>query len=179
MSNARELDARMLAAHAPEKFMEIFFTHIRNVWRVDGLYFLGIEDKFGTQAATDVDMYCHKILGKIEAKALAKVLEPQERGIPELMTALKHSCWSLDLQDKTYEVSKDRAVLTVTACGTQLTRLKKDLPVFPCKQVRRGYLESFTEAFNPDLQCICKFCPPDERPDGAWCQWEFTRRPES
>jgi hypothetical protein len=179
MSNARELDAKMLAAHPPEKLMELFFTHIRNVWRVDGLYFLGIEEKFGTQAATDVDMYCHKILGKIEAKALVKVLGPQERGIPDLMIALKHSCWSLDLQEKTYEVTGDRAVLTVTVCGTQVTRVKKNLPVFPCKQVRRGYLESFVEAFNPDLQCTCKFCPPDERPDGAWCQWEFTRRPES
>jgi hypothetical protein len=176
MSGARELDAKMLAAHPPGKLLDIFFTHIRNVWRVDGLYFLGIEEKFGTQAATEVDAYCHKILGKIEAKALAKVLELEKRGIPELMTALKHSCWSLDLQEKTYEVSSDRAVLTVTVCGTQVTRMKKGLPVFPCKQVRRGYLESFVEAFNPDLQCTCRFCPPDERPDGAWCQWEFTPR---
>ena len=176
MNDSRKQDTEMLRAHRPERLMDLFFTHIRNVWRVDGLYFLGIEEKFGTQAATDVDMYCHKILGKIEAKALVKVLEPKERGIPELITALKHSCWSLDLQDKACEVSKDRAVFTVTACGTQLTRLKKDLPVFPCKQVRRGYLESFVEAFNPDLQCICKFCPPDERPGEAWCQWEFTRR---
>ena len=176
MNDSRKQDTEMLRVHRPERLMDLFFTHIRNVWRVDGLYFLGIEEKFGTQAATDVDMYCHKNLGKIEAKALVKVLEPKERGIPELITALKHSCWSLDLQDKIYEVSKDRAILTVIACGTQLTRVKKDLPVFPCKQVRRGYLESFVEAFNPDLQCTCRFCPPDERPGDAWCRWEFTRR---
>ena len=176
MSDTRDLDMKMLLAYTPEKLMEIFFTHIRNVWRVDGLYFLGIEEKFGTQAATDVDAYCHKILGKIEAKALVKVLGLEERGIPELMTVLKHSCWSLDLQEKTYEIAPDRAVLTVTMCATQLTRLAKDLPVFPCKQVRRGYLESFVEAFNPDLQCTCKFCPPDERSGDAWCRWEFTSR---
>ena len=179
MSDSREQDTKMLLAHPPEKLMEIFFTHIRNVWRVDGLYFLGIEEKFGTQAATDVDAHCHKILGKIEAKALVKVLGLEERGIPELITALKHSCWSLDLQEKTYEVSRDRAVLTVTVCATQVTRMKKNLPVFPCKPVRRGYLESFVEAFNPDLQCACKFCPPDERSGEAWCQWEFTRRSDS
>ena len=113
---------------------------------------------------------------KIEAKALVKVLGLEERGIPDLVAALKHSCWSLDLQEKIYEITPDRAVLTVTMCATQLTRLAKDLPVFPCKQVRRGYLESFVEAFNPELQCTCKFCPPDERSGDAWCQWEFTRR---
>jgi hypothetical protein len=179
MNDARELDTKMLLAHSQDRLMEIFFTHIRNVWRVDGLYFLGIEEKFGTQVATDVDAHSHKVLGKIEARALIQVLEPKERGIPELMTALQHSCWSLDLQERTYEVSKDRAVLTVSVCGTQNTRLKKDLPVFPCKRVRRGYLESFVEAFNPDLQCVCKFCPPDERPGDAWCRWEFTRRSDS
>jgi hypothetical protein len=176
MNDSRKQDTEMLRAHQPERLLDLFFTHIRNVWRVDGLYFLGIEDKFGTQAATDVDMYCHKILGKIEAKALVKVLEPKERGIPELITALKHSCWSLDLLDKTYEVEGNRAVLTVVACGTQLTRQKKGLDVFPCKQVRSGYLENFTKTFNPDLTCTCKFCPPDEREDGAWCRWEFSAK---
>jgi len=176
MSDARKQDTKMLLAYTPEKLMEIFFTHIRNVWRVDGLYFLGIEEKFGTRAATEVDAYCHKIMGKIEARAIINVLGIKERGIPELITALKHSCWSLDLTAKTCEVSDERAVCTVTACGTQQTRLAKDLPVFPCKSVRRGYLESFTRAFNPDLQCVCNFCPPDERTGDAWCQWEFTRR---
>jgi hypothetical protein len=173
MGDTISKDIKMLLEHPSEKLMEIFHTHIRNVWRVDGLYFLGIEEKFGTEAATEIDAYCHKVLGKIECKALIKVLEPKERGIPELITALKHSCWSLDLQDKVYEVDADRAVLTVTKCGTQLTRQKKGLCVFPCKKVRQGYLESFVETFNPDIKCTCKFCPPDELPEDGWCQWEF------
>jgi hypothetical protein len=176
VNEARARDTRMLLEHPAEKLMDIFYTHIRNVWRVDGLYFLGIEEKFGTQAATDVDAYCHRALGTIEAKALVKVLDLPGRGIAELITVLEHSCWSLDLQNKTYEVFADRAVLTVTECATQLTRLKKNLPVFPCKQVRFGYLKSFVEAFNPELECVCKFCPPEERPQNAWCRWEFVRR---
>lgn len=176
MNDARAQDTQMLLAHPQEKLMEIFYTHIRNVWRVDGLYFLGIEEKFGTEAATDVDAYCHRALGKIEAKALVKVLELKGRGIPELVEALKHSCWSLDLQNKTYEVSGDRAVLTVTECATQLTRQKKGLPVFPCKRVRFGYLQAFVESFNPEIECRCHFCPPAERPKDAWCRWEFVKR---
>jgi len=179
MNEARKHDIELLQAHPTEKLMEIFFTHIRNVWRVDGLYFLGIEDKYGTQAATDIDAGCHHTLGKIEAKVLPRVLELEKRGIPELITALKHSCWSLDLQNKTYQPDGDRVILTVTECATQLTRQKKGLPIFPCKQVRSGYLTNFTETFNPELECRCKFCPPDELPQGAWCQWEFRSKPSS
>ena len=91
MSDARKRDTRMLLAYTPDKLLEIFFTHIRNVWRVDGLYFLGIEEKFGTQAAAEIDAYCHKVLGRIEAKALIKTLGLEERGIPELITALDES----------------------------------------------------------------------------------------
>jgi hypothetical protein len=176
MSDSRTADRDMLLAHPPEKLMEIFFTHIRNVFRVDGLYFLGIEEKYSTEAATAIDAGCHKALGQIEAKVLPKVLELTGRGIPVLIETLKHSCWSLDLQDKTYQIEQDRAVLTVVACATQLTRQKKGLPIFPCKQVRQGYLEAFTRAFNPELTCTCLFCPPEERQEGAWCRWEFTSK---
>ena len=89
------------------------------------------------------------------------------------MNALQHSCWMLDHQVKSVEVEENRAVLTVKACHTQLTRQKKGLTVFPCKPVRHGYLKAFAETFNPEFKCNCRFCPPDERPGGAWCQWEF------
>ena len=176
MTKTRLSDEKMLSNLSSKTLIDLFFTHIRNVWRVDGLYFLGIEEKFGTDEATRIDAQCHKVLGKIEAKVLPGVLGLENRDIENLVTALKSSCWSLDLQEKTYELHKDHAVLTVNACGTQLTRQKKGLTVFPCKQVRKGYLESFVETFNPDLQCICKFCPPDELPENAWCQWEFRKR---
>jgi len=179
MNEARRKDIEMLQAHSADEMMEIFFTHIRNVWRVDGLYFLGIEEKYGTEAATKIDADCHRTLGLLEAKMLPRVLGLTKRGIPELVTALQHSSWSLDLQDKVYELQEDKAVLTVTACATQLTRLKKNLPVFPCQQVRKGYLENFTQTFNPELTCTCHFCPPDERPEGAWCKWEFTKKPSA
>ena len=173
MDPVRKVDEQMLLGHSPEKLMDIFFTHIRNVWRVDGLYFLGIEKKYGTQVATEIDAKCHQVLGQIEAKVLPKVLGLTKREIPELITALQHSCWSLDLQNKNYQVEDRRAILTVTECATQLTRQKKGLSIFPCQQVRKGYLEAFVQTFNPKLRCVCRFCPPDSRTENAWCQWEF------
>jgi len=48
-------DREMLAKMPIEKLLDFFFLQIRNLWRVDGLYFLGIEKKFGTEAATEID----------------------------------------------------------------------------------------------------------------------------
>ena len=48
-------DREMLAKMPIEKLLDFFFLQIRNLWRVDGLYFWGIEKKFGTEAATEID----------------------------------------------------------------------------------------------------------------------------
>ncbi len=56
-----------------ERIMDLLFFQVRNLWRVDGLYFLGIEEKFGTDAATEIDANCWSSLAKIEARELKKI----------------------------------------------------------------------------------------------------------
>jgi len=48
-------DREMLSKISRKKLLDLFFLQIRNLWRVDGLYFLGIEKRFGTDASTEVD----------------------------------------------------------------------------------------------------------------------------
>ncbi len=45
-------DREMLKGIQKEKLWDYFFLQTRNLWRIDGLYFLGIEKKFGTEAAS-------------------------------------------------------------------------------------------------------------------------------
>jgi hypothetical protein len=42
-----ESDRKMLEEMPKDRLLDLFVLHIRNVWRVDGLYFLGIEERFG------------------------------------------------------------------------------------------------------------------------------------
>lgn len=48
-------DRRMLEKLSNEKLPNFLFMQVRNLWRVDGLYFLGIEKKSGTEAAAQID----------------------------------------------------------------------------------------------------------------------------
>ena len=86
---------------------------------------------------------------------------------------LRHTGWALDILEKEAEVYEQKAVFRVTKCGTQLKRIEKGLEVFPCKVVRFGYLKSFAQELNPKIKTICRVCPPDERPQNLWCEWEF------
>ncbi|UCH57583.1 MAG: hypothetical protein JSV18_01280 [Candidatus Bathyarchaeota archaeon] len=169
-------DREMLAEMPKERLLALFALHIRNIWRVDGLYFLGIEKRFGTEAATEIDAACWRVMGKLEARLLRDVLGVGGVDPASFIHLLRNTSWALDVLGKENEVIGDSAIFRVVDCGTQNTRIRKDLGVFPCKQVRHGYLEAFARELDPNIEMTCRVCPPDERPPDVWCEWEFRFR---
>lgn len=168
-------DREMLTGIQKEKMVDYFFLQIRNLWRIDGLYFLGIEKKFGTEAAAEIDAGVWETMAKIEARGLQKMFNVAEKpDVATVLDLLRKSSWALDQPFKTIEITSRRAVLGIDRCRTQETRLDKGLAEFPCKKVRFGYLKAFAETLNPDVKVNCLTCPPDKHPKDSWCRWEFT-----
>jgi hypothetical protein len=168
-------DRAMLTKMPLEKLLDFLFLQIRNLWRVDGLYFLGMEKKFGTEAATEIDAGVWEAMAAIEAKSLQKMFQVGENPkIPTIVDLLRKSSWALDRPFKTVEISDKRAILSINKCRTQETRLGKGLNEFPCRKVRFGYLKTFVKTLNPKTEVNCIMCPPDKHPRDLWCKWEFT-----
>jgi len=166
-------DRKMLSSMPKEKLLDLFLLHVKNLWRIDGLYFLGIEEKFGTKAATEIDANCWKLMGKIEARELKETLGIRENNLPSLLEILRNTSWALYQTKKEINVKKTSVVFRVTQCRIQEARIYKGLGIFPCKQVRFGYLKSFAEELNPKIEVVCKVCPPDKKIEDFWCEWEF------
>jgi hypothetical protein len=168
-------DREMLAKMPTEKLLDYLFLQIRNLWRIDGLYFLGIEKKFGTEVATEIDAEVWATMAAIEAKSLQKMFQVAEN--PEVLKIVELLCkssWALDQPFKTVEINDKRATLSVDRCRTQEARLNKSLAEFPCKRVRFDYLKNFAKTLNPKVEVNCLVCPPDKHPNGQWCKWEMT-----
>jgi hypothetical protein len=168
-------DRKTLAEMPMEKLLDYFFLQIRNIWRVDGLYFLGIEKKFGTEAATEIDAGVWESMAAIEAKSLQRMFKVGENpDVATIIDLLRKSSWALDQPFKTIEINDRRATLSIDRCRTQEARLSKGLCEFPCKKVRLGYLKSFAKTLNSKAEVSCLVCPPDKHPKDLWCKWEFT-----
>ena len=174
MDMSREEDRKIIEGIPKEKLADYVFMHLRNMWAVDGLYYLGIEEDFSTEAATEIDRKVWEVMGKIEVRRLRELFDIKENDIPSLMKTLSLSGWALDLEDKEIIVEKDRAILRNVKCRVQNTRLSKGLVEFGCKPVRWGFLKSFAKEFNPNIEVKCNVCPPDKHPKDLWCEWEFT-----
>jgi hypothetical protein len=167
-------DREKLAEMPLEKLLDYFFLQIRNIWRVDGLYFLGIEKKFGTEAATEIDAGVWETMAAIEAKSLQRMLKVEkDPDITTIIKLLRKSSWALDQPFKTIEIGDKQATLSIDRCRTQEARLGKGLCEFPCKKVRFGYLRNFAKTLNPKVEVSCLVCPPDKHPKDLWCKWEF------
>jgi len=172
----RDQDKALFAALTKEQQADFFFMHLRNLWAVDGLYYLGIEEKFGTETATEIDAKVWSIMGKIEARKLKEFFNIKTVDLPTAVKLLSYTGWAMDLEDKEIEVHKDRAVIRNAKCRVQSTRLSKGLAEFGCKPVRLGFLQAFLKELDPRLQVTCTRCPPDEHPVNLWCEWEITLR---
>ncbi|KYC53311.1 MAG: hypothetical protein AMQ22_00315 [Candidatus Methanofastidiosum methylothiophilum] len=173
MNTSRNDDMMMLSSLNEWELVDLLLFNIKNLWRVDGLYFLGIEEKFGMEAATSIDVNCWEYLAEIEAKYLKKMFS-LESNLEGLAKALRYTSWALDHPSKEIEIKDEVLVFRITDCHTQKTRKEKGLPQFSCKSVRFNYLKIFVENFSPNIDVCCKICPPDIHPDNIWCEWHFT-----
>lgn len=169
----REEDRKLILGIPKDKIVDFIFLHLRDMWAVDGLYFLGIEEKIGTEAATEIDRKVWEVMGKIEARRLKEFFGLNGTDVPSVIRALRFSGWALDLEGKEVVIEKEKAVVRNNVCRVQSTRLKKGLGEFPCKKVRWGFLKAFAREFNPNIEVRCNICPPDKHPDDLWCEWEF------
>lgn len=173
---SREIDKKLISEIPKEKIADFIFMHLRNMWAVDGLYFLGIEEEMNTETATDIDRKVWEVMGKIEARNIKKFFNIEGNDIPSMMKALRYSGWSLDLEDKEVIIEKDRGIIRNVKCRVQNTRLKRGLKEFGCKPVRWGFLKSFAHEFDPNISVKCNVCPPDDHTDDLWCEWEFSKK---
>lgn len=172
----RELDRRIIESIPKEKLADFIFMHLRDMWAVDGLYFVGIEEKFGTKEATKIDAFVWQVMGKLEARKIKKLFDIKGSDISSMMKALQYSGWALDLEDKEIIIKDDKAILRNVKCRVQNKRIEKGLKEFGCKPVRGGFLRSFAMEFNKNITVNCNVCPPDDHPDDLWCEWEFIQK---
>ncbi len=170
-----EDDVKRLSEVGVDKLLKLFRMQIKNIWRVDGLYFQGIEKRFGVDAATEIDKETWRILAKIEARDLKKIkgIEIVE-DIETFMELLLNTSWALYQTKKKVEIRGNTGIFKVVSCRVQEARVKKGLDIFPCKPVRVGYLIEFAKEMNPNIEVQVISCPPDEKNPEFWCGWKFT-----
>ncbi len=155
----------------PEKLVELCS---RTSYTLDGLWFSLVEEKFGLDAALDIDVEVWRRLCLAQARRVQKYFRINENNpIRKLIRMIEIDPLLAVFRPRTVELDDSRAVLRFTNCPPQKARIRDGRGEFPCKPVGIAFLSSYIEVVDPEIKLTCLACPPDAHPSEYWCQWQF------
>jgi hypothetical protein len=157
-----------------QEIRELLIDASKNWLAHDGLWFRAVEDKFGIEAAMELDRQAWEQFTLIEATRIMKRLGMSPGGgIPALIHALQFRLYAHINVQEVIEASETRCVFRMNRCRVQEARKRQGLPDFPCKSVGIVEYSGFAKTIDPRIQTRCLVCPPDPHPPDVWCAWEF------
>jgi hypothetical protein len=157
-----------------QELRELLTDAAKNWLAHDGLWFRTVEERFGMDAALELDKRAWEKFTVIEAKRIMKRFDIQPgEGIPALIRALKFRLYAFINVQEVLEASENRCVFRMNRCRVQESRQRQGLPDFPCKSVGIVEYSGFAKIIDPRIQTRCLVCPPDPHPPNVWCAWEF------
>ena len=154
-----------------ETLIDIIKMYSQNWLTVDGLWFSGVEERYGLDAAMELDVRMWQIGSKIEARRI-KELFNLDGGLENILKAINFMSWSASFGYE-YDLAGNHAIWTCRRCPPQEHRVRKGMGEFPCKSTFDACFENVIRVIDPRVEVQCLFCPPGPHPDDAWCQWEF------
>jgi hypothetical protein len=141
----------------------------------DGLWFQAVEQKYGMDAAIDLDEKAWEKFTSIEAKRIMDLLGlPEQGGVDALEKALRFRLYAFINKQETIRVSPTQLIFRMNNCRVQAARERKNMAPFPCKSVGIVEYSGFAKTIDPRIKTRCLCCPPDEYPKDYHCAWEFT-----
>ena len=157
-----------------DELLELLADASKNWLAHDGLWFRIVEDKFGIDAAMELDRKAWEKFTVIEARRIMErlVIEPGG-GIPALVQALNFRLYAYINIQEIKEISDTHCVFRMNTCRVQEARKRQGLPDFPCKSVGIVEYSGFAKTIDPRIKTTCLVCPPDPHPPDVWCAWEF------
>lgn len=168
------IDIREITDFSKEELIELLRDAAVNWLAHDGLWFRAVEDKFGMEAAMELDRKAWEKFTVLEAKRIMKRLGLAESGgIPALVQALKLRLYAHVNVQEMSEVTADRLVFRMRSCRVQEARERQGLTPFPCKPIGIVEYSGFARTIDPRIETSCLTCPPDPKSEGQWCAWEF------
>lgn len=156
----------------PEEKDEYINFMLRQYRLVDGLWFLAVEDRFGLEAAVELNERIWEDIGGRSARDIKRRFSVEEKGLRGFVKAIKYFPWTTIIGFE-IEENEEKVTIKVPSCPPQVARIKDGRGEFPCKEMHLREFRAFAAEIDERIDVKCIFAPPDEHPEDCFCMWEF------
>ncbi len=157
-----------------QELLRLIEVYAKNWLAHDGCWFLAAEEKYGMDAAMELDAKSWERFAVSEAKRIMKEFDiPSNGGLKALEKAFQYRLYAAINKQKIEWLDNNTMIFKMLECRVQKVRRQKNLPDFPCKQVGIVEFSQFAKTIDPRIKTKCIACPPDEVAD-FFCAWKFT-----
>ena len=159
-----------------EELLKLIDVHAKNWLAHDGCWFLAAEEKYGLDAAIDLDTRACGLFSVAEARRIMRAFQiPEGGGLDALEKALRYRLYTTVNPQVIERPNQATLVFKMLECRVQAARRRKGLPDFPCKPVGIAEYTKFAETIDARIRTRCLQCPPDRTEGSGYvCGWEFT-----
>jgi hypothetical protein len=156
-----------------KELLNVIKMFSKNWLTLDGLWFTLVEDKYGIEAALDLDLKMWERNASIEAKRIKEEMGIKGGGIKGVLKALQFMTFHPSMPHEYLMDGSDKAYIWVTSCRPQEARIRSGRGEFPCKPMGFACYSNLAKTIDPNVKVECVFCPPDSHPSDIWCKWEL------
>ncbi|MEW6439891.1 MAG: DUF6125 family protein [bacterium] len=144
----------------------------KNWWNLQNNWMAYMNREYGEEAAVRGDSHCFSANARVQMYRLKKMFGLTET-LDDLMKAMVLSTLWVNGEFEIWKPDEDRFRIRVTNCYQQVKRLEEGIGELGCKPAGMSICKAVIEVIHPAVETTCIFCPPDEHPRDAWCEWEF------
>lgn len=157
-----------------EQLTELIDIYSKNWLAMDGVWFQSIESKLGMDAAMEHDAEAWRRFTVIEAKRIKDFLGlPEQAGLEGLKKALSFRFYA-NLNNAECIIDGNTLTYRTLECRVQTARLRKGMPLHPCKPVGLIEYQGFASVIDSRITCRCISCCPEITDESCNCSWLFT-----
>ena len=163
--------------HLSRETLEAMLVDFAKNWLAhDGLWFQAAERKFDMETAIELDKNAWEKFTVVEARRImARHDIPENSGLEGLKKALGLRLYAFINVQVIGNETENSFEFYMTDCRVQSARRRKELPLFPCKQVGIVEYTNFAKTIDPRIKTECICCPPDpEAGKHHYCGWRFS-----
>lgn len=157
-----------------EKLIELIDILAKSTIAMDGVWFQSVESGLGMDTAILHDQNVWRNFSEIEARRIKSFLSlPDNSGLEGLKQALAYRFNGLSNKDEV-TIDGNTLIYRITDCRVQSARIRKGMPLHPCKSVGIIEYTSFAKKIDSRFECEAISCYPEVTENHCACSWKFT-----